>query len=271
MPKRVAEMTPVEIDTVLAELWAKADAAWAKAAACRAAIERNEDPTRLRWKWAPEKLARMIAKDKKAEAEAREAAEAAVPYETEYVDRGRWKRYFLVVSSDGHVHRERNCVTCFPRTEYAWIVELADCDEEAMVLKYGEMACTICFPNAPAMKGWGSSYKAREKADRKREREAKAAAKRAATVPVPEINRTFGTDRSAEIEAVYRFCEAIHRDGLFERDPAGYSHCRELAAEDRAAARAICKALGKKRETSGEVVEGFLEARVKAKLKRDGR
>ena len=42
------------------------------------------------------------------------------------------------------------CSTCFPTTEYAWLVELADCDEDAMIVDYGEKACTVCFPGAPA-------------------------------------------------------------------------------------------------------------------------
>src|SRR5580700_7036844 len=48
------------------------------------------------------------------------------PLEAIYQDR-RWNRYFLVTNSNGHVHRGTTCSTCFPTTEYAWLVELADC------------------------------------------------------------------------------------------------------------------------------------------------
>lgn len=61
-----------------------------------------------------------------------------------------WNRYFLVTNSNGHVHRGMGCSTCFPTTEYAWLVELADCDEAAMIEEFGEKACTVCFPDAPA-------------------------------------------------------------------------------------------------------------------------
>jgi hypothetical protein len=62
----------------------------------------------------------------------------------------RWNRYFLVTNSNGHVHRGTNCSTCFATTEYAWLIELADCDEDAMIDEFGEKACTVCFPDAPA-------------------------------------------------------------------------------------------------------------------------
>jgi nucleotide-binding universal stress UspA family protein len=269
-------MTPVEIDTHLARLWGEADAAFGRADGVRSALKTNAlavERGAIRV-FGPEKIARMTAKAEAFEAEGREAAEKAAPYETEFTDRGGWKRYFLVVSSDGHVHRERNCVTCFPRTAYHWIVELADCDEAAMVLKYGEKACTICFPNAPAMKGWGE-YKDPAKEARKAERAAKAAAKEAAMVHVPEFNewgaKTFKTERGAEIEAVHLFCLAVERDAYAVDSKFPRPHCRELAIEDRAKAWAICAALGEKRGLSEEAVEMALDKRVVAKRKRDRR
>ena len=42
-----------------------------------------------------------------------------------------------------------DCTTCFPTTQYGWLVNLADCDEDAMIEEWGEMACTVCFPTAP--------------------------------------------------------------------------------------------------------------------------
>jgi hypothetical protein len=262
--KELRDWTPIEIDTALSEIWERArrhySTAWGLRGTAAAAKNCGFE----------EKAALKLKAAEKEDAKGRAVLVEAEPYEAEYKARGRWNRYFLVVSSDGHVHRERNCSTCFRSTEYAWLIELADHDEGDLVLQYGERACTVCFPNAPALKGWGQ-YKARERADRKREREAKAAEKRAATVPVPELNKTFKTERSAEIELVSRFCQAIHRDGLFERDPAGYPHCRGLAIEDRWTARAICKALGKKRGVRSDAVEMALDKRVVAKLKRDGR
>lgn len=63
-----------------------------------------------------------------------------------------WKRYFIV--SGGHVHRGTSCSTCYPTTRYGWLVDLADCDEGAMIESHGTTACTICFPEAPVHPAW---------------------------------------------------------------------------------------------------------------------
>lgn len=73
----------------------------------------------------------------------------AAPYEEEYDRRGRWSRYFRVLNGNGHVHRGRNCSTCYPTTRYGWLTTLSDCDEATMVAEYGHVACTVCFPDAP--------------------------------------------------------------------------------------------------------------------------
>jgi len=242
----LSELTPVEIDTALSKIWEKADRHFGRATGLAKTAERYERIGLA----GPAERSRKASEEEAAKG--REAAEDAVPYETEFTDRGGWHRYFLVLNSNGHIHRERNCLTCFPTTLYAWLVELADRDEAELVLKYGETACTVCFPNAPALKGWGE-YKPREKAARAAERDKKAAAKRAETVPVPENNHTFNTEKAAEIGAVALFC------------------WRELAVENRVKARAICAALGKKRGATGAFVEDTLAKRIKAKLKRDWR
>ena len=72
-----------------------------------------------------------------------------------WLDSGKWHRYFLVNNNNGHVHRDMACSTCYPTTQYLWLVELADCDEQAMVASYGELACTVCFPDAPTLPGYG--------------------------------------------------------------------------------------------------------------------
>lgn len=96
----------------------------------------------------------------------KELRDEAAPYNAEYLRRG-WHRYFLVKNSNGHVHRGMDCSTCYPTTEYGWLVHLADCDETAMVDEYGTMACTICFPDAPTLPGW----KAAEERDAAKEAE----------------------------------------------------------------------------------------------------
>ena len=93
--------------------------------------------------------------------------DAEKPLTEEYVRRGGWLRYFLVTNTNGHVHRGMNCSTCHFTTTYAWLIDLADCDETAMVAEYGEKACTVCFPDAPTMPGWAESVTRREQDEAK--------------------------------------------------------------------------------------------------------
>ncbi len=92
---------------------------------------------------------------------------------------GGWNRYFLVTNDNGHVHNGTNCSTCFSTTQYNWLVDLAGADEAEMVQTYGSDACTVCFPSAGALPGWGSSKSQREKQAAKEDRAAKAAARKA--------------------------------------------------------------------------------------------
>jgi len=151
--------TPKEIDMVLAVIWEREQAAMFAAYQAEESLKALEaKPPRL--DSIPSENARRAqyhadrAVALKAEAEAQRAIQAAAreeaaPFEAEYRTRP-WRRYFLVVSSaHGHVHRERHCSTCNYRTGYAWIVDLADCDEREMVKAYGVKACTTCFPDAP--------------------------------------------------------------------------------------------------------------------------
>ena len=94
---------------------------------------------------------------------------SASPFQAIYNEK-RWNRYFLVMG--GHVHRGMRCSSCYPTTQYSWLISLADCDETAMVEEYGERACTVCFPNAPTMPAFLRSV-----ANREAEEEAKADAK----------------------------------------------------------------------------------------------
>ena len=84
----------------------------------------------------------------KYEAKLAELIVVAAPHNAEYARRP-WARYFLVTNSNGHVHSSMNCNTCFWTTRYSWLVELADKTQDEMVEQFGEMACTVCFKDAP--------------------------------------------------------------------------------------------------------------------------
>jgi hypothetical protein len=111
-------------------------------------------------------------------------AEEINPREAEWERRGRWTRYYLVDNTNGHVHKDMHCGTCFPTTRYAWLVEQSGMSAEDLVELAGEKACTVCFPWAPVdVLKQKTRLEAPERKAARLEREAKkaaAAAKKAA-------------------------------------------------------------------------------------------
>jgi hypothetical protein len=66
-----------------------------------------------------------------------------------------WSRFFLVTSSDGHIHSSMSCQTCRPRTTYGWLPNMSGLSEAAAMAALTELGpgpsalCSVCFPNAP--------------------------------------------------------------------------------------------------------------------------
>ena len=227
-----ANMTPAEIDTELARLSTIEWTAW-----------RTADEYR-RYATSYARYPRMVA-DYEAQAAEQEAIAAAArkearPYHQEYVNRGRWNRYFLVTNTGGHVHRGMDCSTCYDTTEYAWLVDLADCDEAAMVAEYGEMACTVCFPDAPTFKGFGdgtSTYARKTQAERdarQAEKDAKAADKAAKAITAPDGSplRVNGDTLRTKVAAQRKLSEAVQNLGWYGVDHPSHfvSQIADLAA-----------------------------------------
>ena len=67
-----------------------------------------------------------------------------------------WSRAFLVRNSNGHIHKSRECGTCFDTTQYVWLTDMSGRDELEIAFLAGEKACTVCYSHAP------SSYFLRE-------------------------------------------------------------------------------------------------------------
>jgi hypothetical protein len=174
--------SPAEIDTVLATNWAEQAKATQYRASYAEALQRLG--TGIRAERAAAQVAEYDAQIAALRADAK-------PYEAEYVRRGRWNRYFIVRNTGGHVHREMSCSTCYPTTVFGWLPELSDCDEQAMVAEYGEMACTVCFPEAPVMRGFNdgtsalAQFGAAERAERTDAKAQRDAAKAAKTLDTP--------------------------------------------------------------------------------------
>jgi hypothetical protein len=63
-----------------------------------------------------------------------------------------WKRYFLVTSSDGHIHSSTECSTCnkgVNATEFALVPYLSGSSADVAVADLGSALCSVCFPDAP--------------------------------------------------------------------------------------------------------------------------
>lgn len=88
-----------------------------------------------------------------------------------------WSRFFLVVSSDGHIHSSRTCSTCNWQTEYAWLPDVSGLTEAEAVAAHGERLCSVCFPSAPVE--WVEGYARKSKSDADAARQARADAKAA--------------------------------------------------------------------------------------------
>lgn len=71
----------------------------------------------------------------------------ADPFEAEFARRGGWTRYLVV--QGGHLHYS-HCHTLTPgRTLVGGVAEASGLDQAEVVGKFGEHACTHCFPDAP--------------------------------------------------------------------------------------------------------------------------
>lgn len=70
----------------------------------------------------------------------------------EFFGRNGWSRYYLVVSSVGHIHRDPMCRTCNNGrrpTEFALFAPLSGENCVRAVDVFGPALCSVCFPNAP--------------------------------------------------------------------------------------------------------------------------
>jgi hypothetical protein len=145
----LTKVTPVEIDTDLYALYNEA-----------AMLEGKRNQALHTAEYYETKGAELYQAAEKAAQYRELAAKIAVqlfelevhvePLNDEFVRRGGWTRAFLVNNSNGHVHRSMACSTCFPTTQYVWMVAYSGQNEAEIVADAGQRACTICYPTAPA-------------------------------------------------------------------------------------------------------------------------
>jgi hypothetical protein len=211
-----ADMTPVEIDTKLYDLYLKELKAEQSVQFARADIHNAAgDKSRYignRRSWtmtfdeavkAVEKRAatdatyigrdaqRSIERLNDAVREVERVRKEGGTYDAEFIRRGGWTRAFLAVTNGkGHVHSSMNCSTCNKgeqRTQFSWMVDYSGHTEEEIVEAAAERACTVCYPSAPVevlerpTKMFTEDEVAAQKAREEREaKKAAAAAKKAA-------------------------------------------------------------------------------------------
>ena len=61
----------------------------------------------------------------------------------------RWPRFFLVLNTGGHIHKDMHCKTTFPTTRWSWLPSLSGLGEDAAVAEQGPRLCSVCYPSAP--------------------------------------------------------------------------------------------------------------------------
>ncbi len=167
MTQNLANLTPVEIDTILAPIWERQAKQAARIAgfyktfsgftAQMEKILSGEEVKGIVTAADGIKLAQnrshiqnVIARETE---KLRLLETEALPYEAEYTRRGGWNRVFLATSSNGHAHNGMECSTCHHgeyRTGFAWLIQYSGKDEAEIVADAGERACTTCYPTAPA-------------------------------------------------------------------------------------------------------------------------
>lgn len=82
----------------------------------------------------------------------RDAAAAACRESEDAYAAAPWARYWLVTTSDGHIHSSTGCCTCHKgknQTGFALVPYLSGSTAEAAVADLGPALCSVCFPAAP--------------------------------------------------------------------------------------------------------------------------
>jgi hypothetical protein len=135
MDRDLTALSPTEMDDLFVSAWHKESSTFNIALHYKQEVEKGHTYY--------EKAAA------EAETAYREARAEVRKLDGEWARRGGWSRYWLVVNHDGHVHRDTNCSTTYPTTQWALPTNLSGMTEEEMIASVGMTACTVCFPEAP--------------------------------------------------------------------------------------------------------------------------
>jgi hypothetical protein len=170
-----------------------------------------------------------------------------------------WSRFYLVTNTNGHIHRDMSCSTCYASTTFRWVTGLSGQTEAEAVAELGEILCSVCFPSAPVAWTMGvakATLVARAERDAKK---AAAAAKKAEKALLPDGSdlvffKNGYKERISTLAAAKMWLtdEAQHR-------AFGYSNLNPEAEA------LVAEAVAAK---TGETVEAVLAAAAKRAAKR---
>lgn len=174
--KPLTEQTPVEIDTVLSDLYDEglrlaytamqaADMVMHYSSAERQfgrgrgdwnmpfaeALAELRDGSNLQ-PWDREGAERAVLRYVVADQAVQANKGVQAPLHAEFHRRGGWQRVYIVKNADGHAHRGMDCSTCNrgrDRTAFFWMPTYSGLTEAEIVADAGWRACTVCYPSAP--------------------------------------------------------------------------------------------------------------------------
>ena len=152
----ITTASPREIDEALAEIWTRAYAVQDKIARHDSYIKDMKDGLakfeagdRSYSSFTQESLDCLLSERVVLFGQHRDILRETTPFETEFLRRGRWTRFFLVKNNGGHIHSSMSCSTCFPTTQFGWLPSVSGKTEAEAVAEYGAILCTVCYPSAP--------------------------------------------------------------------------------------------------------------------------
>lgn len=173
----ITATTPVEIDTILADIYSRRGAALAALEGAKRGISRglgrritgtqrrviltDDDLQTFRARVADDaqfayRESHYLQAYDKTAASLQQLSVEEKPLHDEYTRRP-WSRFFLV--SGGHIHSSMSCSTCNRNgkaTVFSWLPDLSGLTEEEAVAAHGAILCTACYPLAPL--AWTDFY-----------------------------------------------------------------------------------------------------------------
>lgn len=261
--ENIKTATPAQIDTVLADLLNKLHGAEYKAERTEKMIEDYNTKGAYYQTYIPRMEAELVALDE----EISDLSDQIAPLELEYRARGGWTRAFIVQNSNGHIHSSMSCNTCFPTTSYGWLTQVSGLDEAEIVDQAADMACTVCYPTAPALPSFAkkSTLNTPEALAAKAARDAEKAA-RAATKAAKSITDVDGSVLRFRGDRIETLATAWSTVAGHLADHKAYGYTLHQDAVD-----GMIKALAAKLNTTEADIKAQLDKKVAAKIKRDAR